>query len=115
MQPLKEAPHGIVPDIIRGYLENSAQSGVRNVSPRLMSNLGEIGFDVSKSNQTKSRKVTVSNASLNAAFVKAKMNSHWGTALGAISAAGNVLAAPLIPTTGTEHPDDGECRDIPNS
>jgi transposase len=114
-QPLKEARYDVSPEIIRLHFEKLSQTDICNISPHLILNLDETGFGASKSGRTKSRKVIVPSTFLKTPVFKEKTDSHFVTALCAISAAGDMLPPALITKRETEHPDSDQCNYIPNA
>jgi hypothetical protein len=114
-QPLEEARCTISEEIIQLHFEKLREIAIGEIAPQLILNIDETGFGASKSGRAKSRKVIVPLEFRATPVFRDSADSHFVTALCAISAAGDVLPPALITKRGTEHPDAGECSYIPNT
>jgi hypothetical protein len=113
--PFEKVRSDVSPEIIRLHFQKFVQSDFCSISPHFIFNLDEMRVAASKSCQSQSRKLIVSNTFPRSPVFKGKTDSHFVIALWAMPAAGNVLSAALITTheTGQLHCDP--CGYIPNA
>jgi hypothetical protein len=85
------------------HFANLQELEISHISPHFIISLDETGSGASKSGKQKSRKVIIPQSLSKKPVFKETSDSHFITALCAISASGNVLRSSLIVKGQTDH------------
>jgi transposase len=113
-QPLQEDRFNVkIKDIVQ-HFANLEELEISHISSHRIANLDETGFGASKSRTQKSRKGIVPQSLSKKLDFKETSDSHFITALCAISASGNLLRSGLIAKGQTDQPDTDQCSFLRN-
>jgi hypothetical protein len=102
-----------IEDIVQ-HFANLEELEISHIPPHFIINLDEISFRSSKSGSQKSRKIIVPQSLSKKPVFKQSNDSHFITALCAISTSGDVLRSGLIARRQTDHPDADHCSFLRN-
>jgi hypothetical protein len=105
---LERDRYKVTKEMIQEFFSLLRNANIESFHPSLIINLDETGFGSSKGGHVPSRKVIVPRGHQGQPSFCHYVESHFVSALCAISLAGNVLRPGLITVRNTDHPDGGK-------